>query len=718
MSFSLLSSQLDSAGLAIMVTQTVEPYVSTIGDRKKLVNKYQWLAGAEFPDMEIYFNPALFVADGTGFSPAASKPGSYWLLSLAASTVNNTYYDATFTGNNSQKNDAVRWKVNADRTELWLEFSFYATMDIEGYLSSLTLQNVDRLLKNRRTNPVAVDNSGTSVYGAGGRSLGVYLFAEYEGFPEGSATVQYFVDGFIEVTGDFDFPIPLEDLPTPATGVLTVNGVDVATDVLIQSSDPGFISMQALGTYPSPSAPIVFETLVVGGITDVFISITNTEGEASTSLNHYHDFELKFYDEGDFTDAVFSLEREGNSVTTLSSVADTTVNFGATSPASASFIVRFLIKTSNVANTSAFLSAYGATLAGQFPVSEGGGVFSGSLTVPFGSVEEGETYRVVTVWYSTVDGLYGSFISDEYEVEGAPPPPLSTDTGMAVILYGTVLPPIPSDIANEVCPCDFGGCKENEEVFYEVGGEWWKNDKSAFLFQKLVSADTISFELIRNGAKVADLVDDSYGTYYATFVSQPLYKGFVIDWEKVGGIFAGGTFVFRAVKNILGVASTEDSREFRLYPYAEDLIDETVRIETYNTGNIIGTALDYTDLLPEGWYQSFRIPGKFGYKTPTLETDQYLDSDYKSKQIQDRIGIEYELRSKLVPSMIADQIAFDNILANTILLTDYNLQSEVIRRLEVVASSVEDYAHFERNSKLRFSIKFRPVQSTRIKRNF
>lgn len=296
--------------------------------------------------------------------------------------------------------------------------------------------------------------------------------------------------------------------------------------------------------------------------------------------------------------------------------------------------------------------------------------------------------------------------------------PLSDGEGLAIKLESQNLASVSELIQNNIDYCQYE-CEYIEPVFANVGGDWWENDKNSFLFQKVVSADTITIQLWKGNEKVADISDDTYGTYYSSFTNQPLYRGFIVEWEKVFDEEGAGLYQIKADLDIMGNASTFESHRFQLLPYSDILANGTVRIESYQTGNILASEFDYTDLLDGGWYNSFRIKGFFGFKTPKLEIDNYLNQDYKQEQIQDKVSTEWTLETNLLPSYISNVLAYDNILANKLLITDYNIfNTEIFRRIEVYPQEFGDVSHYANNRNTKFIIIFTNKIDNNIKTNF
>jgi hypothetical protein len=80
--------------------------------------------------------------------------------------------------------------------------------------------------------------------------------------------------------------------------------------------------------------------------------------------------------------------------------------------------------------------------------------------------------------------------------------------------------------------------------------------------------------------------------------------------------------------------------------YDEETVDGTVRISTYQNGNIESSEFDYTGL---NWYQARKVT-----------------------QIQDSIKYLYTLETQFLTGKTSDYLVSNKMLANDILITDYN----------------------------------------------
>ena len=252
------------------------------------------------------------------------------------------------------------------------------------------------------------------------------------------------------------------------------------------------------------------------------------------------------------------------------------------------------------------------------------------------------------------------------------------------------------------------------------------NDFTTFLdFQ--APGTTISYILLGEDCQeIATLDDNTFGRYspqgflseangYTYF--QSLYIGFKLEWINVLSTFGPGNYKIK--KKIVGdgehpeKTSEECSCLFELCHYSDAMANETVRIETTQNGNTISGGLEY---LGVNWKEQIRIPGFFGNKQRRLEQDNYVDRNRNTTQIQDTLVHEFTLEPYFWPHCLRDQI--DSILlANEILISDYNIQNtDNLKNISVIPTSI-DTEYFGKSRKAADEIKFEERQKNRVKRN-
>jgi len=298
--------------------------------------------------------------------------------------------------------------------------------------------------------------------------------------------------------------------------------------------------------------------------------------------------------------------------------------------------------------------------------------------------------------------------------------PYSFGSGNAYKLLGPAISePDPSNIP-EFCICDFVTCDYVEKVFTDPSSnDFWKNDKNEFLFKRFVSIDTVDIELYKDNIKVADLNNNALGEFFNGFPSgsaeQQLYVGYLLDWKLVQAAHGFGEYQVKAQLDIIGNVTEYESRIFKLCFFNDILASGSVRIETVQNGNIIGSQFDFTGL---EWRGSFRLPGFFGNPTPVYESDIYVTEQRKRKQIQDRMEREWSLSIKQINWEVANSLVYNKLLANEILITDYNIYAESVwRRISVKTKEVEKPAVFGNPKKI-YNVKFIDEKDKYIKRNF
>ncbi len=270
--------------------------------------------------------------------------------------------------------------------------------------------------------------------------------------------------------------------------------------------------------------------------------------------------------------------------------------------------------------------------------------------------------------------------------------PYTYGSGNAVKELGAALPPIPVSNTNDICICDYIQCQYIETVFAsQSDSAWYKNDMNDFLFKRFVAADSVDIELYKDGDKIEDLNNNAFGTFFNGFPSgtteQQLYVGYLLEWEKVQATHGNGFYQVKAVLNIIGVQTVYESRRFMLLQYGDREANGSVRIESYQNGNIFGSEFDFTGI---NWYSSLRVPGTFGASSPVLETENYIDSDHNSRQISAKMSPEWNLKTGLINYEVATKLLYNKLLGNKVLITDYLIKAEsLFRRVDVMISEVE-----------------------------
>lgn len=269
----------------------------------------------------------------------------------------------------------------------------------------------------------------------------------------------------------------------------------------------------------------------------------------------------------------------------------------------------------------------------------------------------------------------------------------------------------PQVIEAEFCSCN--NCEYSEYAFHDSSTDEWKNDRASFLVRKIASTETWTFKLVKNGAVVATISDGTYGDYYG--FGDLLYtdlKGVVISWKDVFDAFGNGDYKMRIEKSFAGSTTTIDSHVYKVRPYSFEQAKGTVRLETYQNGTFVGTGNVFRGL---NWYQSIRINGKLWNKQPKIETTEYISSSRLRTQTYDVITNTYSLELRNLPSFISNAVIYDQLLANTIFITDYNVNNEVYRQVPLRIQSINSSEYYNINTSGNFEMTFTDQSEGTIK---
>lgn len=269
----------------------------------------------------------------------------------------------------------------------------------------------------------------------------------------------------------------------------------------------------------------------------------------------------------------------------------------------------------------------------------------------------------------------------------------------------------------EFCLCDFD-CAYKERVFYDDDqSEGYRNDKTAILIDLMDESSTFEFVLhLPNGNEVI-LNNNDYGTFYDTEFNekQPLKAGYLIDWHKVHeqtGI--NGEYYYTVNIDNYGVPSSFDSHVYILSKFDEFLADNTVKIESVNSGAILN-GLDFRGM---NWYRSVRLPGKINSYGLEFERVENIDRlTRKPIQVQETTIINGLIQLYPVPSSIAIPLLENDMLSNDLKISGYDLfEFKEYVQLPIIKTNIENGPDQYRTSLRSFEISFREALP-RVKRN-
>jgi len=208
-----------------------------------------------------------------------------------------------------------------------------------------------------------------------------------------------------------------------------------------------------------------------------------------------------------------------------------------------------------------------------------------------------------------------------------------------------------------------------------------KNDKTSFIywFNKDAIERAGLFLIKPNGSSIALNGITTYGTPYdygfATNGNNENLVGYLIDWKKVLTLLGEGIYQIKCeYETIFGASQSIYSKSFCLKRYTTERANGTVRIE-YNLSGLLGIAKEdesLRDLLELNWYNQYRFDGVFHYNNSTYTSDEIQYQNGQLVTVEDEQVAEYSLKLKAIPSFKHDILRLDILMADEIMITDYN----------------------------------------------
>ncbi len=226
------------------------------------------------------------------------------------------------------------------------------------------------------------------------------------------------------------------------------------------------------------------------------------------------------------------------------------------------------------------------------------------------------------------------------------------------------------------------------------------------------------------------ITNNDFGNLYAVDALKDNVWGLVIQWRKVVQLHGFGNYQLNiTVSNVIpNEIFNKDYPVFCVMPYSCESAHGTIRMETYQSGYIEG-GFDYRNLnfggppntqqanIQTGWGQQIRWYGRFWRLKPVVQTDNLYDNNRNLSQVQTQIEPAYQLRLEFIKADISDQVIYDNMLADYILMSDYN--ADAVKDYKNVKVSLEDIIDTEPflNKTELYNIKFVPYKQNNLKRH-
>lgn len=227
----------------------------------------------------------------------------------------------------------------------------------------------------------------------------------------------------------------------------------------------------------------------------------------------------------------------------------------------------------------------------------------------------------------------------------------------------------------------------------EVGIDLYKNDWFRMYMNK-ISGGSITLAIVVNGIEIA-ITDSTYGAEYDgdEFYGY-MFTAFAI-WTAHGyGNYQAVMRKYDANDNLV----KEDWYPcFKIQKYSAKSANGTVVIETRKNGTL-RNGNDYSDLTMTGpyfiqnWSQRIRLPGRLKRSGFPVELSGVTmnNATQTRRQVFDTMGESFDLDIHLVSSEQINPVIFDDLFANIVYVTDYNVYNfESYKSIRLVRESIE-----------------------------
>lgn len=277
-----------------------------------------------------------------------------------------------------------------------------------------------------------------------------------------------------------------------------------------------------------------------------------------------------------------------------------------------------------------------------------------------------------------------------------------------------VIKTIPTAPLDDFCLCSIGmNLCEYEELAFWGGADDFENDFKSFFINKVDVSDVIEFSFTDLDTNDEVILDANNAADYGFYSEDETHVGIHIDIPTLHTMYPTLTrMIVNWKQDVFGTIVESKSHVFAIAKFDVMVADGTVKLETTNNGRI-ESGNDYNDL---NWKRSMRIKGKFGYSGFPLTTDEYLDGNRVYEQIIDSIETEYELETELVPASIYKMIVFNDMLANGVSVSDFNIMNANYKGVKVKPTGI-DFQTYAKNPNGSFVFTFTDRVQNNRKRN-
>lgn len=212
-----------------------------------------------------------------------------------------------------------------------------------------------------------------------------------------------------------------------------------------------------------------------------------------------------------------------------------------------------------------------------------------------------------------------------------------------------------------------------------TGGDNYTNDQSAVRqgFGAFITA--VDLELNLNGRKIADLNNNTYGTYFAYGFHEAdgiKHVGYLIDWQSVLAAHGTGTYQVKFVTTDINTDNDATfSFPYKLRVYNDLWADDTVRLD-FTQSQIFGNwevPSESINLIGVNWFNQIRLPNAlFGFPDTDYEKERYRQTNRVTVAVENSQERIYQLILGGLPYWVHYFLENEVLTSDSIFITDYN----------------------------------------------
>lgn len=284
------------------------------------------------------------------------------------------------------------------------------------------------------------------------------------------------------------------------------------------------------------------------------------------------------------------------------------------------------------------------------------------------------------------------------------------------ILVNIFQPQIEDDRGAKKC------CEKVLALASSTDTDSFKNDYKTIFFKKEAPTDNCTFELYKDGVKIADLNNSTYGTFndFGSIDGKEDWTIFRLEWRNVLLIDGVGNYFIRRNISNLGLPSVaDDTLCYELWEFSFEIANRSVRFESVQDGILEDLNLDFKGLSLE---DMIRVRGFFGGYTPKISQDNVVRTNNDVVQLRQNNYGEYLFKSEFLNYYTSQELINFHFKGYPLLVSDYNKynHSYDYKETSIILESVETpkYLNEQRSRKALFSAKFRDQKENKRKINY